>query len=270
MARRSKYPPISVGTRFGKLVVIERLKDRSRYYRCKCDCGHYIDSRADHLRNGNTVKCNWCPKIDYSGQIINGLKVINPLYHDDSYNWYYQIQCTCGKLFISTIGAIKSGHTRSCGHISRSQNGLSNDPRYSHWCAMIERTTNPNHKAFQHYDELIVDGPKVYSDWISSPVGFFEELGPMPGPDYTVDRIDNHKGYVPGNIRWASHSTQQRNREEYPGLSGHSYIYYDKRRKKWIPYGGRRNKYLGECKTLEEAIKRRDKYNKLIGFSLNY
>lgn len=269
MANIHKYPPISVGKRFGKLVVIESLKDRPRYYHCKCDCGHHIDVRADHLRNGDTVKCHWCPKVDYSGQIINGLQIIKPMYHDKSFNWYYQIQCTCGKLFVSTIGAVKSGHTSSCGHISRSQNGLSNDPRYQNWIAMIARTTNPRHKAFNHYDELIVDGPKVYPDWINSPVGFFKELGPKPSPDYTVDRIDNHKGYVPGNIRWASHSTQQRNRDVRPGLSGHSYIYYDKRRRKWVSYGGRKDKYLGEFKTLEEAVKQRDKYNKLIGFSLN-
>lgn len=268
MARKSKYPPIVAGQRFGKLVVQCRLKDKPGYYHCLCDCGHFIDARADHLRNGNTVKCHWCPKVDYSGQIINGLKIIKPIRHDSSFNWYYQIKCTCGKLFIAPIGAIKSGHTKSCGHLQSTQNGLSRDPRYSHWKAMLERTLNPKHKAYDHYNKLITDGPKVFPDWIKSPVGYFKELGPMPGPNYTVDRIDNHKGYVPGNIRWASHKTQQRNRDERPGISKHSFIYYDKRRKKWVPYGGKRQKYLGQCSTLEEAIKKRDKYNKLIGFHL--
>lgn len=267
MAKKHNYPAIVKGQRFGKLTVIEQLKDKPRYYKCKCDCGRFINARKDHLLAGNTTKCRWCPKIDYSGQTINGLKIIKPLYHDKSFNWYYQIECTCGKIFKSTIGSIKSGHTKSCGHLAASQNGLSKDPRYSHWQAMLDRTTNPKHKAFKHYDQLI-QGTKIYPEWIQSPKAFFDEIGPMPDPTYTIDRSDNRKGYLPGNVRWASHTTQQRNREQMPGISGHPFIYYDKRRDAWIPYGGRRQKYLGQQPDLKTAIKVQAKYNKQIGFKL--
>jgi len=36
-------------------------------------------------------------------------------------------------------------------------------------------------------------------------------LGPKPSPKHTVDRIDNDGHYVPGNVRWATRSEQNKN-----------------------------------------------------------
>lgn len=41
---------------------------------------------------------------------------------------------------------------------------------------------------------------------------FMEALGPKPDPSYELDRIDNSKGYEPGNVRWVSRSDQMENR----------------------------------------------------------
>lgn len=38
-------------------------------------------------------------------------------------------------------------------------------------------------------------------------------IGQRPTPLHTLDRIDNARGYEPGNIRWASRKEQTRNRE---------------------------------------------------------
>lgn len=260
MSQRSSKD-VHVGDRFGKLIVVSVVEGRPRYYHCKCDCGHCIDVRKDHLLNGSTVKCHWCPKKDYSGQVINGLKIIQPIWHDKSYNWKYLIKCTCGKTFESYIGSIISGHTRSCGHLQKTQDGLSRDPRFRNWEAMIQRMTNPNHKEFKYYDEMITDGPKVDPDWLKSPKGFFEELGPKPHDNWTVDRIDNSKGYVPGNVRWASKSIRQLNRRALKSQSKIPFVYRDKRRHKWIAYGGRREKYLGQFDKLNDAKKAQDEYN---------
>jgi hypothetical protein len=41
---------------------------------------------------------------------------------------------------------------------------------------------------------------------------FLEDMGRKPGPEYSLDRIDNAKGYSKGNCRWASQIVQQRNK----------------------------------------------------------
>jgi hypothetical protein len=42
---------------------------------------------------------------------------------------------------------------------------------------------------------------------------FFEELGPRP-EGMTLDRIDPNGHYEPGNVRWATHKTQCRNKRD--------------------------------------------------------
>jgi hypothetical protein len=36
-------------------------------------------------------------------------------------------------------------------------------------------------------------------------------IGPKPDKSYSLDRINNDKGYFPGNLRWASQKEQIRN-----------------------------------------------------------
>lgn len=50
-------------------------------------------------------------------------------------------------------------------------------------------------------------------------LAFLEDVGPMPSYEkenghnkWTLDRIDNSKGYYPGNCRWATYTQQIRNR----------------------------------------------------------
>lgn len=64
-------------------------------------------------------------------------------------------------------------------------------------------------------------GITFYPEWINSFQAFFDHIGPRPAGT-TLDRIDNEQGYVPGNVRWATHKTQQNNmrsnrRVEYEG-----------------------------------------------------
>lgn len=42
---------------------------------------------------------------------------------------------------------------------------------------------------------------------------FLAEVGERPSKDMTLDRIDNEKGYIKGNLRWADKITQANNKQ---------------------------------------------------------
>lgn len=86
-------------------------------------------------------------------------------------------------------------------------------PEYGRWARMIARCTNPNHPKFALYGGR---GIMVCQEWLNFEQ-FLEDiaaLGKCP-PGYSFDRIDNDRGYEPGNVRWASTKEQLANRRPY-------------------------------------------------------
>lgn len=75
---------------------------------------------------------------------------------------------------------------------------------------MIQRCHNQRHPKFAYYGGR---GIFVADEWRSR--GGFERflshVGPKPTPKHEIDRIDNDRGYVPGNVKWSTRSQQMRN-----------------------------------------------------------
>jgi hypothetical protein len=87
-------------------------------------------------------------------------------------------------------------------------------PLFGTWNGMVTRCTNPKHVAYKRYGGR---GITVYPDWLGRG-GFLRyedwvlaNLGPRP-EGMTLDRIDNDRGYAPGNLRWATAEQQAGNR----------------------------------------------------------
>jgi hypothetical protein len=80
---------------------------------------------------------------------------------------------------------------------------------YKVWIGMKQRCTNPKNPDFKDYGAR---GITMCQRWLDSFDDFVTDMGPRPSIKHSIDRIENHKGYEPGNCRWATNLEQSRNR----------------------------------------------------------
>lgn len=89
------------------------------------------------------------------------------------------------------------------------KHGLSYTPEYRAWQQMRLRCTNPKHAAYAGYGGR---GIGVCARWLDSVAAFVADMGPKPSARHELDRIDNDRGYEPGNCRWVLRKVNDRNR----------------------------------------------------------
>lgn len=95
------------GTRFGKLVLVEKTKQivggRYHVWRCQCDCGRYVERLSNHLRRTKLPACDICrpTKQRFSSVLKPGLHVFDLLLIDVFRSKYlgnvWLCKCKCGK-----------------------------------------------------------------------------------------------------------------------------------------------------------------------------
>lgn len=219
------------GQRFGRLTVIERAgltSAGSLRWKCQCDCGNISHPRTASLRNKTTKSCGCLQKDaaskhnakDITGQRFGRLTALHPVGKGRDRLIVWRLRCDCGKNIDHTIRHL-GGDTQSCGCLRRekarqfnyrhggTRGGVSS--LYACWLSIKNRCFNPKNAGFKNYGgrgismarEWIGDFP-AFRDYVS------ENLGPKP-KGYTIDRIENNEGYFPGNIQWATRTTQGNN-----------------------------------------------------------
>ena len=229
----NKYDEIKIGTKFGRLTVIERVKGiKGTYinnYLCKCDCGNIIKESASHLISGHTKSCGCYRKDTYTdyedltGKKFNRLTVIKRVDDDFASNGHrifkYLCRCDCGNEIITTASHLRAGHTKSCGCIRIKAPWRKENPGYrigGIYRGMIDRCYNPSN---MHYKDYGGRGITVCNEWLNkgkddySGEETFYNWAITHGyaDNLTIDRINVNGNYEPSNCRWVDKDTQANN-----------------------------------------------------------
>lgn len=130
---------------------------------------------------------------------------------------FVKCRCACGAVKWIQKCAVTTGHVLSCGCLwleKITRHKMSSSRAYRCWQKMLARCENKRDKRYADYGGR---GITVCQEWHDFVV-YFQHIttllphGATDVPKHlTVDRIENSKGYEPGNIRLATAYEQQRN-----------------------------------------------------------
>lgn len=119
-------------------------------------------------------------------------------------------QCDCGKFTEQMPITVFRLNTKSCGcgkvHDGKKTHGLTGSPEYKVWKGMRKRCLGKDVKSNQWYKDR---GITICERWLKFE-NFLKDMGPRP-EHYSIERIDNSKGYFPENCQWIPMGHQKMN-----------------------------------------------------------
>lgn len=167
--------------------------------------------------------------IDLHDQRFGRLVVVARSPRRAKSNVLWLCQCDCGNTHIVASQLLRLGKTTSCGCLRAegvaeyaTRHGMNKTPEHRSWVAMRQRCLNPKDTSYSYYGGR---GVSICARWLYGEGGqhpftcFFEDMGPKPYPEATLDREDPDGNYEPLNCRWASRQEQSVNQRRFQEAS---------------------------------------------------
>lgn len=126
----------------------------------------------------------------------------------------HRCRCICGMERLVCSSYLRSGISTNCGcrrrfHRHSLKHGKSKSKEYRAWTALKTRCSNTNSKSYSQYGGR---GITVCDRWKTSFENFYSDLGPAPGSEFSIERMDTQGHYEPRNCVWATARQQANNK----------------------------------------------------------
>jgi hypothetical protein len=163
------------------------------------------------------------PMRNIVGKRFGRLLALRPTESRDSGHAVWECLCDCGNTAYARSGHLRSGETKSCGCFQRdvasvrstkhghARHSAPQTPEYNSWLAAKTRCFNSSQRAYRNYGGRGIICDLSFSDFIMEAGYKPETMWPGQGWKTSIDRIDNDKGYVRENLRWATPTEQNKN-----------------------------------------------------------
>lgn len=152
--------------------------------------------------------------IDLTGQVFGRLTVVEKTgVHNGKTQW--RCKCECGNEHVVSSTNLRGGMVKSCGCLRYVTWALKHGhakgertPAYRAWKSMRHRCNNKASVVYKYYGGRGITYDRRWDDFRE----FLADMGEPPELGYSLDRIDNERGYDKDNCRWVHRSEQAKNR----------------------------------------------------------